>query len=195
MPTLVVVCHPRSDSLTRAAAARVLAGLAHRGEEARVIDLEGEDFDPRLTLAEKLAYEDGPASRPTELDHHFDALRWADRIVFVYPTWFSGHPARLKGWFDRVWIPGVAFDLPAKGDRLRRRLYNIRRLEVVTTHGSPRWVNVVQAHSGQRVIFRSIRATCHPLCRIRRTSIYRLDDLEEGQIAAWLDEVERRYRR
>lgn len=194
MATLVVVCHPRPDSLTRAAAQRVLAGLAAKGELVRVIDLEGEDFDPRVSAAEKVAYEEGPASRPDELAHHFDALRWADRVVLVYPTWFSGQPARLKGWFDRVWIPGVAFDLVEGSDRSRRRLRNIRSLEVVTTHGSPRWVNIVQAQSGQRMIFRAIRGSCHPLCRIRRTTLYRLDALDEAEIGAWLDEVERRYR-
>lgn len=194
MATLVVLCHPRPDSLTRAAAARVLAGLEASNEPVRVIDLEAEDFGSCLTLEEKQHYDDGPTSRP-ELAHHFEALLWADRIVFVYPTWFSGHPARLKGWFDRVWIPGVAFDLPVHGHRVKRRLTNIRRLEVVTSHGSSRWVNLLQVHSGQRVISRAIRATCHRFCTVRRTSIYSLDRITEAEIEAWLDTIERRFTR
>ncbi len=192
MATLVVICHPRPDSLTRAAAARVLKGLEQAGEAVRIIDLEAEDFEACLSLEEKLHYDAGPKSRPG-LTAHFDALEWANRIVFVYPTWFSGHPARLKGWFDRVCIPGVAFDAPEGTTRVKRRLTNIRRLEVVTSHGSSRWINLVQAHSGQRLIFRSFRAVCHPLCTVRRTTIYGLDRTTEADVKAWLDSVEERF--
>lgn len=194
MATLVIICHPRPDSLTRAAAQRVLAGLEKSGEPFRVLDLEAEDFEACLTLDEKLQYDAGPASRP-DLTAHFEALQWATRIVFVYPTWFSGQPARLKGWFDRVCIPGVVFDAPTGTNRVRRRLTNIRRLEVVTTHGSSRWINLLQAHSGQRLIFRSLRAVCHPLCTVRRTTIYGLDRITEADVRVWLDDVEDRFTR
>ena len=194
MATLLVICHLRPDSLTRAAAQRVVAGLEKAGEAVRVLDLEAEDFEACLSLEEKLHYDAGPESRP-ELRAHFDALEWATRIVFVYPTSFSGHPARLKGWFDRVCIPGVAFDAPAGTTRVKRRLTNIRRLEVVTTHGSSRWINLLQAHSGQRLIFRSLLAVCHPLCTVRRTTIYGLDHLSEAEVQAWLDTVEARFAR
>lgn len=194
MATLVVICHPRPDSLTRAAATRVLKGLERAGEAVLVLDLEAEDFEACLSLEEKLHYDAGPASRP-ELAAHFDALEWATRIVFVYPTWFSGHPARLKGWFDRVCIPGVAFDASEKTNRVKRRLTNIRRLEVVTSHGSSRWINLLQAHSGQRLIFRSLRAVCHPFCTVRRTTIYGLDRITEADVHAWLDTVEERFAR
>ncbi len=194
MATLVVVCHPRPDSLTRAAAQRVLAGLETSGESVRVLDLEAENFEACLSFEEKLHYDAGPGSRP-DLTVHFEALQWANRIVFVYPTWFSGHPARLKGWFDRVCIPGVAFDVPPGSNRVKRRLTNIRKLEVVTSHGSSRWINLLQAHSGQRLIFRSLRAVCHPLCTVRRTTIYGLDQIGDAEVLAWLNHVEERFTR
>lgn len=194
MATLVVICHPRPDSLTRAAAQRVLAGLEKSGEPVRVLDLEAEDFEACLSLEEKLHYDAGPDSRP-DLVEHFEALQWASRVVFVYPTWFSGQPARLKGWFDRVCIPGLAFDVPAGSNRVKRRLTNIRRLEVVTSHGSSCWINLLQAHSGQRLIFRSLRAVCHPLCTVRRTTIYDLDRISDADVRAWLDHVEERFTR
>lgn len=192
--TLVVVCHPRPDSLARAAAERVLAGLEISGDEVRVIDLEADGFEPRLSRWEKNNHLGDPEDRP-DLAHHFDALRWATRIIFVYPTWYSGQPAILKGWFDRVWANGVAFELPPGTTRIRGLLNNVRRLEIVTTHGSNRWMNLLQANSGQRVIFRSLRVLCHPLCRTKLTAMYGLDQAAPSKIELWLEEVENRFRR
>lgn len=202
MRTLVVVTHPNPDSLTRAAFARVLAGLERAGDEVRVIDLDAEEFDPRLTAAEKRAHIEavGPTSPATDardqeipLGHHSSDLRWAERLVLVYPTWFGGFPARLKGWFDRSWVQGVAFHFPEGGNRVRAGLRNIRRLEIVTTHGNTRWINLVQGNPGRLTVFRTLRLLCHPLCRRRWTAIYRLDRAAPDEIERWLDLVEARY--
>jgi NAD(P)H dehydrogenase (quinone) len=191
MKTLVVISHPRPDSLSHAAADRVRRGLATARDEVRVIDLDREAFDPRMSRVEKLDY---GRSIPEDLAKHVDALRWAERIILVYPTWFSGQPARLKGWFDRVWIPGVAFDPPKHGGtRIRGRLRNIKKLEIVTTHGSGKLMNMAQVQSGKRVVFRSLRMLCHPLCRTRFTPLYNLDRLERPEIEAWLEFIEKRF--
>ncbi|MGH1502530.1 MAG: NAD(P)H-dependent oxidoreductase [Acidimicrobiales bacterium] len=192
-PTLVVVSHPRADSLTRAALDRVLAGLEHAGAPVELLDLDAEGFDPVLTLEERRGHlTHTPADRP-ELVPHIEALQGARRLVLVYPTWFGGQPARLKGWFDRVWMNEVAFDLPPGADRLRPRLRNLREIHVVTTHGSPRWINAVQGNPGKMRLFRAMRNTCHPLCRPRWTALYDLDSLDRSEIEAWLDRVERRF--
>jgi NAD(P)H dehydrogenase (quinone) len=191
--TLVVVCHPRADSLCHAASERVQRGLRTQGAQTRLIDLYAEAFEPRLSLHELRHY---GTMVPDELAAHIEALQWAERVVFVHPTWFSAQPARLKGWFDRVWLPGVAFDPPPSGrGRLRGRLHNIRRLEIVTTHGSSKWVNRLQVHSGRRVVFRNLRQVCHPLCRTRFTALYNLDRHDGAAISAWLDQVETRFSR
>jgi NAD(P)H dehydrogenase (quinone) len=198
--TLVVICHPRTDSLIRAAGERVVAGLERAGTPVRVLDLDGlglggsntAPFDPVLSRHEKINHLSDPDDRP-DLADHFDALRWAHRIVFVYPTWFSGQPAMLKGWFDRVWANGVVFELPPEATRIRGLLKNVKRLEIVTSHGSSKLVNLVQANSGQRVIFRSLRVLCHPLCRTHLTAIYNIDRAEPAIIEAWLSEVEERF--
>ena len=190
--TLVVVCHPRPDSLTRAAAERVLAGLARAGHEVRIIDLDREDFDPVLRLAEVQGHLGDPTDRP-ELAEHVEALRWARRLVLVYPTWFSGQPARLKGWFDRVWMHQVAFVLPPGANRIKGRLHNIRRIDVVTSHGSTRRLNLLQGNSGRIRVRRTLRVLCHPRCRTTWTAVYDVDNLSRDQIAAWLERVERRF--
>lgn len=56
-----------------------------------------------------------PPATAARLSRHAEALAWCDALIFVYPTWWQGLPAMLKGWLDRVLLPGIAFDLPAGG--------------------------------------------------------------------------------
>ncbi len=189
---LVVVTHPRADSLTRAAFERVIRGLQTAGHELRVIDLDAEGFDPRLTAFEREHHFGRPSDRP-DLAEHVEALQWAERIVLVYPTWFSGQPARLKGWFDRVWMNDVAFQFPEHGTRIKAKLHNVRRIDVVTSHGSSRLVNFIQGNGGRLTVFRTMRIMCHPLCRTSWTALYEVDQRSPEAFAAWLDEVEQRF--
>jgi putative NADPH-quinone reductase len=186
---LVVVCHPNPDSLTRAAFERVLAGLDRAGDAVRIIDLDAEGFDPRLSREERRLHFEPPELRPQVADH-VALLRWADRVVLVHPTWFGGQPARLKGWFDRVWINGVAFGTRPGSARIHGRLGNVRQLHVVTTHGSGPVANWLQGNGGRVLVFRTLRALCHPRTRCRWTAVYGVDRRTPHELAQWLDRVE-----
>lgn len=192
MKTLVVICHPKAASLTRAAAGRVVEGLKRAGAPVRVLDLDEMEFDPVLTRAEVLDHFGVPENRP-DLAEHFAALRWAERLVLVYPTWFSGQPARLKGWFDRVWMHQVTFTLPEGKNRIRGTLRNVRRIDVVTSHGSTRRVNFIQGNSGRIRVNRTMRILCHRFCRTSWTAIYDIDNKTEAEIGLWLDAVEAKF--
>ena len=192
MRTLVVVCHPKPDSLIRAALTRVLAGLATAGHEVRLFDLDEMEFDPVLTVDEVRGHLGGPEDRP-ELAEHFDGLRWAEQLVLVHPTWFSGQPARLKGWFDRVWMHRVAFELPDGANRIRGRLGNIDRIQVVTSHGSTRRVNWIQGNGGRLRVFRTLRVLCGLRCRTDWVAVYDVDNKSRAELTAWLDDVERHF--
>lgn len=194
MRTLVVVTHPSPKGLARRALARVVAGLDRAGHEVRVVDLDAEDFDPRLSCDEKRRHLDPPETKPWVADHA-DALRWAERLVLVYPTWFGGVPARLKGWIDRTWITGVAYTLPDGATRIHAGLKNIRRLEIVTTHGGSRWSNLVGGRPGRLMVFRTLRLLCHPLCRRRFHAVYSAATASETDITAWLDGLEETFAR
>lgn len=191
MRTLVVYCHPNPDSLVAAARDRVVAGLDAAGHEHRLVDLYADGFRPELSLEEHRAHRwPGVAA---ELDRYVDDLRWAEALVFVYPTWWSGQPAMLKGWIDRVWGCGVAWDMPTGARIIRPRLTHIRRIAIVTTHGSPKWTNALEGETGKRTAFRSIRAACGPRVRTSWTAIYGLDRADEAKRTAWLDRVEERF--
>ncbi len=192
MRSLVVVTHPNPEGLARQALARVVTGLERAGDEVRIIDLDAENFDPRLTVDEKRRHLDPPETKPWIADHA-EALHWAERLVLVYPTWFGGFPARLKGWFDRTWITGVAYSLPEGATRIHAELTNIRRLEIVTTHADSRWSNVLSGRPGRLIAFRTLRLLCHPLCRRRFHPIYSVGTASGDEIETWLEQLEEKF--
>ena len=187
MKVLVVHCHPNPASLTAAARDRAVDALRARGHDVRVTELYECGFDPVLSAGERERHLE-PGPDPSVADHAAD-LQWCEHLVLVYPTWWSGQPAMLKGWIDRVWVRDVAFDLPSESNRIHAQLRNVRRLTVVTTHGSSKLVNALQGEAGKRMVTRTLRAVCHPLARTRWVALYGVDTASAQRRAAFLDRV------
>jgi NAD(P)H dehydrogenase (quinone) len=190
MRVLVVHCHPNPDSFVSAACARVLAGLEHAGHQVRVDDLYAQGFEPCVTADDRSRHLE-PGVHPT-IEPYADNLRWCEALVLVYPTWWSGQPAMLKGWIDRVWACGIAWNLPEGANRLRPLLRNVRRIVVVTTHGSSKLMNSLEGEAGKRTVNRGLRVLCHPRCRTSWWAFYGTDTSTAEQRARFLDRVERR---
>jgi putative NADPH-quinone reductase len=152
----------------------VVEHLSKHDHEVRLRDLYAENFDPFLSATERALHHTPPTTRP-ELVRDVEDLRWCEAIVFIYPTWWSGLPAMLKGWIDRTWMNEVAWVLPSGANTIRPQLTNIRRLVAVTTHGSSKFVNALQGEPGKRIISRSIRLMCNRWCRARWIALYGLD--------------------
>jgi len=193
MKAYVVYCHPLQTSFLAAARDRVLAGLAAAGHEVRVTDLYADNFRPELSAWERTHHLDPPETKP-EIAEYADNLRWCDALVLVYPTWWGGQPAMLKGWIDRVWVAGVAYELPPGAIRIRPLLRNIRRLVVVTTHGSSKLINVAQGESGKRVVTRALRVLCHRRARTKWIAFYGIDRASDSDRSQFLDRVEHSLR-
>jgi len=187
---LVVSAHPHDDSFNARVRDRAIAALRRAGHDVRLTDLYAEGFEARLSRAERLAHHDDPAGKVAVARHAAD-LRWAHALVLVYPTWWSGPPAILKGWVDRTWIEGVAFTLPEGSARVRAALRNIRRLVVITGHGSSRWVNLLEGRTGRLLVMRTMRVLCHPLCRRLWLAAYDLDRAGDRERDAFAARVER----
>lgn len=190
MKVLVVYCHPLEGSLIAAARDRVLAGLSAGGHEVRVTDLYADGFRPELSEWERVHHLDPPDTKP-EITSYADDLRWCEALVLVYPTWWSGQPGMLKGWIDRVWVAGVAYDLPPGANRIRPKLTNIRRIVAVTTHGSSKLVNTLSGESGKRVVTRSLRVLCNRFARTTWLAFYGADRSTPEQRTRFLARVER----
>jgi NAD(P)H dehydrogenase (quinone) len=189
MRALVVYCHPNPTSLVAAARDRALAGLAGAGHDVRVNDLYADGFEPVMPASERLTHKE-PGVSPA-LERYASDLQWAQALVLVYPTWWSGQPAMLKGWMDRVWVAGVAWELPPGADVLVPRLTNVRRIVVVTTHGSSKLINALEGESGKRTATRSLRLMCSKRTRTKWCAVYGLDTADAAKRERFLSRVER----
>lgn len=160
MRALVVYCHPRPDSFTAAVRDVVLGKLQSADAEVRLCDLYRRGFDPVMGETEHREYEDTEINQlPVKSD--CDDLMWCDTLIFVYPTWWYGLPAMLKGWLDRVMVPGVAFVMPqSEGDTIRPGLGHITRLGVFTTCGASWWLTRYVGAPGRRTLLRGVGALC-----------------------------------
>lgn len=198
MRVLVVHAHPSPESFVSHLRDVALSALTDAGHEVRHRDLCAEGFDPVFTADERLTHTGELApklDRHPVLRPHVEDLQWCEALVLVHPTWWSGQPAVLKGWFDRILMNGVAWTLPEGADRIRPLLVNVRRLVVVTTHGSPKWVNALQGEPGKRTAFRSVRLMFGLRCRSSWIAMYGLDRADPGRRAAFEHRVRRRMSR
>jgi putative NADPH-quinone reductase len=175
MRALVIYCHPRAGSFTAAVRDAVLARLEAAGAEWRLRDLYAEGFAPALSAAELEVYEDTSANVAAVARDVAD-LAWCDTLVFVYPTWWYGLPAVLKGWLDRALVPGVAFVMPeVQGGDIRPGLTHVTRLGVFTTCGASRWLTFAVGAPGRRTLLRGLRACCARRCRTAFAAHYSMD--------------------
>jgi NAD(P)H dehydrogenase (quinone) len=156
MRVLVLSAHPVETSFNAALHHAVVARLADAGHTVDDCDLYAEGFDPRLTREERLAYHDVPTNQAS-VATHVERLLAAEGLVLVYPVWNFGFPAILKGYFDRVFLPGVAFDLT--DGTVRPALKNITRLGAVTTYGATRLRAFLAGDPPSRLVKRVLRAT------------------------------------
>ena len=175
MRALLVYCHPNPDSFTAAVRDTVFDRLAAAGAEVRVIDLYGDGFDPVLSRDDLAVYEDCARNTDAVADQ-VALLRWCDTLIFVYPTWWYGLPARLKGWLDRVLVPGLAFLMPDGPNRtIRPGLTHITGLAVFTTCGASWWLTRIVGSPGRRTLLRGVRLICAPRCRTAFAAHYLMD--------------------
>lgn len=192
MKTLLIHCHPNPESYNAALYRAAGQALTEGGHEVQALDLYAEGFDPVLTRAERKAYLEDPTWVEQRVQSHVDALRWAEQLVFVHPTWWYGPPAVLKGWLERVWLPGVAFMPPSRaGEVTKPMLQNIRQLAVVTTGGAPWWWLKVIGDPHKKLFTRGLRVLFHKRARVHWLQLHEMNTVSADKRALFLRKVER----
>lgn len=187
----LLLAHPLPDSFCAAIAAQAEATVSARGNTVDRLDLYAESLDPRLTPAERVAYYNPPADLSAVVPY-VDRLRAADKLVLVFPQWWFNMPAILKGWFDRVFQPGIAFDHTPGYGKIRPRLDNLDSVLAVTTLGSPWWAaELYMRNPLRRQLKGGIFGTCAPQARFRMLNCYRTELLSAAQRKTFLARVER----
>ncbi|PTM58783.1 NAD(P)H-dependent oxidoreductase [Desmospora activa] len=182
---LIIQAHPHSDSLSSSLAQAYQRGAEAAGRQVRVLELGKLDFDPNLAYGYKQ-----PVPLEKDLVTAQESILWANHIVWIFPVWWGMPPALLKGFIDRVFLPGFAFQYHPQG-RGWERLLTGRTARVFVTMDAPywyyRWINGMPAHrSFKRMILqfcgiRPVRFT--NLCSVRHAS--------EKQIQQWLEQAEK----
>lgn len=163
----VVHCHPLRDSYNHALFRAVVDTLEQQSHEVVASDLYGERFDPVMSAEERRSYRQ-PAYDERAVVALTALLRRVDGVIFCFPQWWFAMPAMLKGYFDRVWAPGIAF-AHDPGGGIRPLLSHITVFGVVTSYGSPWWIaRLVAGDPGRKVLMRALK----PMCGRRVRSFY-----------------------
>jgi len=187
----MVLAHPDPTSLCAELAEDVRSQLSRRGHTVHLIDLDREGFDPVMTADERVAYESEEPILDPVVRRHAELVKRTDAVVFVYPTVTGGLPALLKGWFERVMVTGVAFELDAKTNKIKPALRNIRRIGVITTSHAGRMTTAVVNDAGRRTLHRTLRLIAHPLAKRTFLALYRSDKRSEPETNIFKDRVHR----
>jgi putative NADPH-quinone reductase len=190
MRVLVIYCHPNPESFTATIQAEAIEALSRAGHDVRVADLYAEGFNPVMSREERLGYHTQGANE-APVASELERLRWAEALVFIYPTWWYGQPAMLKGWLDRVWVPHATFTLPTEGRAIGRVLTNIRVMAVVTTLGSPNWWWLVVGEPGRRILLRGMAVLCSPRIKRHWVALHSIDSASEDERRTFLARVRR----
>jgi len=154
MRVLVIFAHPLEDSYAAALRNVVAEALSAGGHRIDLCDLYKEAFDPVMSARERGAYRD-TANNLEAVHEHVQRLRQAEGVVFVFPSWWYGMPAILKGYLDRVWLPGIAFEFGPQA--IRPLLTGMRLFGVVTTTGAPEWfTRLYMGNPSRKVLMRGL---------------------------------------
>ncbi|WP_458124441.1 NAD(P)H-dependent oxidoreductase [Paenibacillus sp. Z3-2] len=152
---LVINGHPDPQSYCKALSEAYMLGARNSGNSVELIDLSSIQFNPNLHYGYR---------QRTELEEDLvraqEQIQWANHLVFVYPTWWGVMPAILKGFIDRVFLPGFAMNY-REGSILWDKLLKGKSAHIIVTMDTPRWYNRwVYRHAGHRVMKYNILKFC-----------------------------------
>ncbi len=190
MKALVLFAHPCEESFGAALHTRIVETLSARGWDIDDCDLNAEGFQPVLTAEERRAYHDEPENCGP-VQPYVDRLRAADALVFSFPVWNFGYPAILKGFLDRVFLPGVSFKLV--DGKVAPNLTHIKKLAAVTTYGGTRLRAFGAGDPPRKHFTRAVWHVTRP-DKMRYLALYDMNRATDADRARFLAKVEREMR-
>jgi putative NADPH-quinone reductase len=187
MKVLYLFCHPLPESFHAAIRDEALAVLKAAGHEVDLLDLYAEDFDPVLSEAGRRRYHD-TAVNQQGLEPFIARLRAAEALVVQFPTWSFGPPAMLKGFFDRMFMPGVGFDI-SNPAAVRPLLTHIRSITGIVTYGRPFWYALWMGDPPKRIVMRYLWWFTGWKAKRRYLALYHLNIATADQRAGFVEKV------
>lgn len=182
---LIIQGHPAKHSFCDALAKAYEQGAQESGHAVTMLAIRDLAFDPIL-------HEGYALIQPLEADLILaqDEVRSADHIVVIYPTWWGGMPALLKGFFDRAFLPGFAFKY-RQGSPWWDRLLKGKSAHVITTMDTPPWYfRIVYRDAGIQQVKRTILQYCG-CSPVKVTRVGRVKDTADDWKRSWLSRARR----
>lgn len=188
MRVLVLHSHPLDESFGRALYKLTCESLEKAGHEVDGCNLYEEGFDPVLSAHDRRVYHDIPDNLSL-VQPYVDRLKKAEALVIVTPVWNFGFPAMLKGYFDRVWLPGVSFDLV--DGKLTPTLRHIRKLTAVMTYGATPMRAFLAGNPPKKIVKRVLRAQIRIGAPVKYLAHYDMNNCTGETRAAFMAKVRR----
>jgi NAD(P)H dehydrogenase (quinone) len=190
MRVMVVYAHPVETSFNAAVYGVVIETLRKRGHDVDACDLYAENFPAIMSREDRLLYHAIPANRALAAPW-IERLEAADALVLVFPTWVFAPPAILKGFCEKVFLPGVAFDLV--DGKVRGALRHLKRVGGVLTYGGTRWRAFLAGDPPRRLFTRMLRAYVGAGVPISFMGCYDMNRNDEPRLKAFLERVRAAY--
>ncbi len=187
MHLLYLYCHPVPESFHAAIRAEALAGLAEAGHEVDLCDLYAERFEPVMSLEERRRYHDISKNR-TGVESYVERLRAAEAIVLQFPAWCFGPPAMLKGFLDRVLLPGVSFDMTDVSN-IKPLLANLKLVSGIVTYGRDRWSAIAMGDPPRKLVMRYLPRCATVKARAEFHGLYNMNLASEAKRKAFIAQV------
>jgi NAD(P)H dehydrogenase (quinone) len=190
MRVMVVYAHPVETSFNAAIYAAATEALRQRGHEVDACDLYAENFPAIMSREDCLLYHEIPTNRALARPW-IERLEKADALVLVFPTWVFGPPAIMKGFCEKVFVPGVAFKLV--DGKVRGAMQHLKRVGGVSTYGGARLRALLAGDPPRKLLTRILRAYVGPSVPVSFLGCYDMNRIDEARGKAFLDKVRATY--
>jgi putative NADPH-quinone reductase len=184
-----VLAHPLEDSLCAYLAKKTIEHLEKKGYQITLKDLYKEKFQPALTKEERESYY-AQAFDSSGVHSDIAQLEEAQSLVLIFPTWWFSFPAILKGWFDRVWAPGHAYNHASDLGFIQPCLLNLKEVKVITILGAAWWVDFfILRQPIKKVLKYALVGACTKKCHFQMLSMYKSEKLSEEKLARFVHKI------
>lgn len=182
MNILIVYAYPNHDSLNAAVLKTVQKNLSSK-HTVKTLDLYAENFNPVLRFDEEHLRRD--LEKDPEMEVYRDLITWADQLIFIFPIWWGGMPAILKGFIDRVFAKGFAYSY--QGTTPVAHLTG-KTAWIITTHDTPKLIAKLFVQDYGRILKNQVLGMCG-IKPVKHTQINHVKGMTESQIQKELDKI------
>ena len=185
MKIVIINGHPDRESFNHALHKAYKKGTLSAGNEVEEIILSDMDFSINLRFGYRKRTELEP-----DLLSACDKIQQADHLVLIFPMWWASMPALLKGFFDRIFLPGFAFEYQEKSP-FPKKLLKGKTSEIITTMDTPVWYyKWVLGNPGIKLLVHSILGFCG-IKNKRTTCLSVIKTSDDNQRQKWLSKIEK----